>query len=188
MWYSNLEKTFISWHILHHDISSTNIDTLVPLLCKRVKTHSIEVCCLSTVASVTVSTGLPDWSSSSANLWLSNVLERISQPSCEQFKWQTFPTVKRKHFFMNILCIESFCPLKKHNRTLLFSHTILKHGRHFDYWNQPLNMRICYLDCHEAELCYYLVIHIENLLCPSQMFYFHLWLSHIHTYITLMHG
>jgi hypothetical protein len=41
---------------------------------------------------------------------------------------------------MNILCIESFCPQKTHNRTLLF-------GSHFDYWNQSLNMnmRICYL-------------------------------------------
>jgi hypothetical protein len=41
--------------------------------------------------------------------------------------------------------------------------TLLKHGRHFDYWNQPLNMcmRICYLDCHEAGLCCYLVIHSQ---------------------------
>jgi hypothetical protein len=69
---------------------------------------------------------------------------------------------------MNILCIEYFCPQQKHNRTLLFGR-ILKH-----YWNQPLNMRIsvCYLDCHVAGLCCYLVIHTENLL---QLFYFHLW-------------
>jgi hypothetical protein len=34
-----------------------------------------------------------------------------------------------------------------HNRTLLFSRTLLKHGHHFDYWNQPLHipMPICYL-------------------------------------------
>jgi hypothetical protein len=34
-----------------------------------------------------------------------------------------------------------------HNRTLLFGNTFLKHGHHFDYWNQPLNMRmrVCYL-------------------------------------------
>jgi hypothetical protein len=59
---------------------------------------------------------------------------------------------------------------KTHNRTLLFDSTRLKHGRYFDYWNQSLN-----LDCHEAELCYYLVIQIENLLRPLQLFYFHLW-------------
>jgi hypothetical protein len=64
-----------------------------------------------------------------------------------------------------------------HNWMLLFDSTLLKHGRHFDYWNQPLNMRIrvCYLDCLEAGLCCYLVIHIENLLLPLQLFYFHLW-------------
>jgi hypothetical protein len=38
-----------------------------------------------------------------------------------------------------------------------------------------MNMRVCYLDCHEAGLCCYLVIHIENLLRPLQLFYFHLW-------------
>jgi hypothetical protein len=33
---------------------------------------------------------------------------------------------------------------------------------------------ISYLDCHEAGLCCYLVIHIENLLRPLQLLYFHL--------------
>jgi hypothetical protein len=39
-------------------------------------------------------------------------------------------------------------PIKTHNRTLLFYSTLLKHGRHFDYWNQSLNMsmRVCHLD------------------------------------------
>jgi hypothetical protein len=77
---------------------------------------------------------------------------------------------------MNILCIESFCQQKTQNRTLLFGSKI-KHVRHFDYWNQPLNMRmrVCYLDCHEAGLCCYLVIHMKNLLRPLQPFYFYLW-------------
>jgi hypothetical protein len=26
-----------------------------------------------------------------------------------------------------------------------------------------MRMRVCYLDCHETGLCFYLVIHIENL-------------------------
>jgi hypothetical protein len=54
---------------------------------------------------------------------------------------------------------------------------ILEHRRHYYYWNQPLNMRmrVCYLDCHEAGLCCYLVIPIENQLHPLQLFYFHLW-------------
>jgi hypothetical protein len=54
--------------------------------------------------------------------------------------------------------------------------TFLKQA-HFDYWNRPLNMgiHVCYKDYHEAGLCCYLVIHIENLLHPLQLFYFHLW-------------
>jgi hypothetical protein len=78
---------------------------------------------------------------------------------------------------MNILCIDSFCPRKTYNRTPLFASTPLKHGRHVDYWNQPLkmHMRICYLHCHESGLCCYLVIHKENLLRPLQLFYLHLW-------------
>jgi hypothetical protein len=39
-----------------------------------------------------------------------------------------------------------------------------------------LRICVCYLDCHEAGLCCcYLVIHIENLLRPFGLFYFHLW-------------
>jgi hypothetical protein len=66
---------------------------------------------------------------------------------------------------------------KSHSRTLLFGIILLKQGRYFDYWNQPLikRMRVCYLDSHEAGMCCYLVIHTENLLRPLQLFYFHLW-------------
>jgi hypothetical protein len=58
-----------------------------------------------------------------------------------------------------------------------FRYSLLKHGRHFYYWNQTLNlrMRVCYPDCHEAGLCCYLVIHIEKALHILQLFYFHLW-------------
>jgi hypothetical protein len=51
----------------------------------------------------------------------------------------------------------------------------LKHFSHFDYWNQPVNMRFRCLGCHEAGQCCYLVLYIENLLRPLQLFYFHLW-------------
>jgi hypothetical protein len=95
---------------------------------------------------------------------------------------------------MNILSIESLCPQKPHNRTLLFARTLFKHSRYFDYWNQALNMcmRVCYLDCHEAGLCCYLVIHIEALLFPLQLFYFHLcpiyWLSFLVACLTMCVG
>jgi hypothetical protein len=50
-------------------------------------------------------------------------------------------------------------PKKRNTRTLIFGITLQKHGHHFDYWNQLLNMRmrVCFLDCHEAGLCCYLV-------------------------------
>jgi hypothetical protein len=56
-------------------------------------------------------------------------------------------------------------PRKLHKRTLLFGNILLKHGRHFAYGNELLNMcmRVCYLDCHEVGLYCYLVIHMENL-------------------------
>jgi hypothetical protein len=38
-----------------------------------------------------------------------------------------------------------------------------------------MRMRVCYLGCHAAGLCCYLAIHIENLLRPLRLFYFHLW-------------
>jgi hypothetical protein len=69
---------------------------------------------------------------------------------------------------MNIVGIEFFIP-ETHNRTLLFGSIPLKYGRHFDYLNHPLNMRmrVCYLNCHEAGLyCY--------LFSPLQLIYFHL--------------
>jgi hypothetical protein len=66
-------------------------------------------------------------------------------PVMNLFTEQTLPIVNRKHFFINILCIESFCSQKTHSRTLFFGNTLLKHGLHFDYWNQPLNM---YMHAH----------------------------------------
>jgi hypothetical protein len=35
-------------------------------------------------------------------------------------------------------------------------------------------MRVCYLECHEAGPCCYLVLHIDNLLRPLQPFHFYL--------------
>jgi hypothetical protein len=37
-----------------------------------------------------------------------------------------------------------------------------------------MHMRVCYPDYHEAGLCCYLVMHIENILHQLQLFYFHL--------------
>jgi hypothetical protein len=102
------------------------------------------------------------------HLPLSYVLEKNSCPCCEPLY-----VTNTSHRKQEIVVYE--CPFhwvllatKTYNRTRLFGSTLLKHGRHFDYWNQPLNMctRICYLDCHEAGLCCYILTHIENLLRP----------------------
>jgi hypothetical protein len=60
---------------------------------------------------------------------------------------------------------------------LLFCSVLLKHGHHFHCWNQSLimRMRVWQLDCHENGQCCYLVMHIENLLHPLQLFYSQLW-------------
>jgi hypothetical protein len=163
MWYWDPEK-----HVFLN-ISSTNTDTLVPLFYQCVETRSIEVVWL-------LSQPLPDlrfiirYIRTSLREILDTVVNRLTR--------QTLPTVNRKYLFMNILCIEYFWPQKTHNRMLLFGSTpLLKHSRHFDYWNQPLNMgmRVCYLDFHVTGLCHYLVIQIENLLHSLPLFYFHLW-------------
>jgi hypothetical protein len=125
------------------DISSINIDTLAPSLFQCVVTRSIEIFWL-------LSQPLPH-----LRLNFFVISETFLQPFVNRFTLQTLPIVNRNHFFMNILCIEFFCPVSKRTKPLLFVSTLLKHGRHFDYWNQSLNMRmrVWCLYCHEAELC-----------------------------------
>jgi hypothetical protein len=85
---------------------------------------------------------------------LSEIFATFLDPGVNRFTWQTLPTAKRKHFFVNILCIELFYPRKKHNIKLLFGSTQVKHGCHFDYRIQPLNMlmRFCYLAIYIVHL------------------------------------
>jgi hypothetical protein len=140
MWYSNLEKTFISRLILHQ-----RCPIALPV---RRNTHSHFRTC-------------------SGIIWdFRMFLREFLDPVVNRFTRLTLPTVNRKDLFINILWIKSCCAQKRNNITLLFGSINLKHGRHFDSWNQPLTMRmcVCYLDCHEAGLCCYLVIHMENLL------------------------
>jgi hypothetical protein len=100
----------------------------------------------------------------------------VSRPSCKPFyKTNTFHCKQETFLYEDPLHLV-ICPQKEHNRTMLFG-SIHKHGRQFGNWNQPLNMsmRVCYVDCHETGLCCYLVMHIENLLRPLQLLYFHFW-------------
>jgi hypothetical protein len=127
----------------------------------------------SAAASVAMSTGWPGRASSA-----------IFERRWEDFSTQMWTALCNKHFppKQETLLYEYplhwvLLPTKTHNRTSFFGSTLLKHCRHFDYWNQPLNlgMRACYLDFHEARFCCYVVIQTENSLRPLQLFYFLLW-------------
>jgi hypothetical protein len=166
MWYLKLKKkTCISRHIRHQQWYSC------PIALPARRNRSTEVFWL-------LSQPLPHL------VWhhqqLSNVLEKIYRPVVNRFTRQTLPTVNRKYFFVNILCIPSFCPQK---RTTKLCSSVIHSSRTIAILTTktlPLNMhmRVCYLACFEAGLCYYLVIHIENLLRPLQLFCFHLWPIH----------
>jgi hypothetical protein len=137
------------------DISFTNSDTstLVPSLYQCVKTRSIEVFCL-----------LSQPVSPFHRLRLWNVLQRISRPSCEPLYATNTSLRKQETFLYEYPSHWVLLLIKTHKRTLLFGITHLKHGRHFDYWKQTLNMRmrVCFLDYREGGLCCYLVIHIKT--------------------------
>jgi hypothetical protein len=161
MWYSNLEEILL-------DISSTNIDTLGSWLYQCIETRSIEVFRLLSQ---------PLHHLVGLHLRLSNVSERISRPNCEPLYATNTSHIKQETFLYEYPFHWVLLPTKNAQQTLLFGSTILKYCQYFDYWNQPLNvrMRVWYLECHEAGLCWYLVIHIENLLHLLQLSYFRLW-------------
>jgi hypothetical protein len=156
MWYSNLEKTFYfstypppaMIHLSHRFTSAS----------KPASWKSF-VCCLSHFRT-TVST-----SSSSAKRFPPR-LNPLYTTNASHRKQETF---LYEHPFHWVL-------LSTKNRTTEPCSSVI-HSSSTDYWNQPVNMRVfvCYLDCHEAGLCCYLVIYIENPLRPLQLFYFHLW-------------
>jgi hypothetical protein len=83
-------------------------------------------------------------------LRLSSVLVRISRPNCEPL-YATNTSHREQETFLCAYPLQWVLlpPLKKktHTRTSLFGIMFLKHGHHFDCWNQPLNIRmhICYL-------------------------------------------
>jgi hypothetical protein len=89
------------------------------------------------------------------HLQISKVLERISRPSCEPLYMKNTSHCKHETFIYEYPLHWVLLPIKIAQKDAALRYT-LKHGRHFHYWNQPLNMcmRICYLNCHEAGLCY----------------------------------
>jgi hypothetical protein len=100
----------------------------------------------------------------------------VCHPAVNRFTRQTR---KRESFIYKYPLHWALLPANKTlNGTLLFVSILFMRGGHFDYWNERLNLRIrvCYLNCHEAGLCCYLEIHIENLLRPLEAFSFHEYL------------
>jgi hypothetical protein len=67
----------------------------------------------------------------------------------ENFSAQLWTALRDKYFppytgnislWIFLHCV--LLPEKTYNRSLLFGNTLLKHGRHFDYWNHTLNTHI----------------------------------------------
>jgi hypothetical protein len=106
--------------------------------------------------------------------WISNVLESLSGRSCELLYATNSCYRKQEAFFYEYPLHWVPLPTKAHKRTLLFGNIPLKHGRHFDYRNEPLNihMCVCYRDCHEAGLCCYIVVHTETYYAHCSCFIF----------------
>jgi hypothetical protein len=76
------------------------------------------------------------------HLRLSNVLEIISRHTCELlYTTNTFQGKKDISSWISFE-ISPFAHRKTRNRKLFFGRIHLKHGSHFDNWNQPLNMRM----------------------------------------------
>jgi hypothetical protein len=120
MWYSNLEKRFLL------DICSTNIDTPDPLLYQcGLSFHPFPHLRFDLLV---ISEPLP-------------LRQEFLDPSCKLL-CSTNPS-HRKHetFLYEYSSYKVLLPTKTHNKQLLF-RALLEHGRHFDYWNQPLNMHV----------------------------------------------
>jgi hypothetical protein len=100
MWYSNLGEKH-----LFLDISSTNTDTLVPLLYRCVKIRSIDRSLLAVVSATSTPLSQPLHHQQNSSHFLTHLWAALHD--------KHFPSKTGKHFFMNILCTESFCPQKK---------------------------------------------------------------------------
>jgi hypothetical protein len=161
MWYSNPGKT------LFLDITYINIHTLVSSLYQCVETCSQEVfrLCLSHFRTSVLT------SSSSAKLL-----------PC--FSTQLWNALRNKHFLpwsWNISLWISFAlsPFAHRKRTTERCSSVVQTSSTVAVLTTETNlwtcMFVCYIHCHKAGLCCYLVRHMYNLIRPLQLFYFHLW-------------
>jgi hypothetical protein len=154
MWYSNMEETFISRRILHQQWCTS----LIALPVRRNPQHRR----LLTVVSAT----------SQPPFQRLHHQRNDCHPNTNRFTRQTHSIVNRKPLFMNILRIESFRPQNKRT-TERYSSVFAPQARS-PFWllklASEMRMRVWYLDCHEAGLCCSLVIRIQNILRPLQIY------------------
>jgi hypothetical protein len=118
------------------------------------------------------------------NLCFCCSLNRGTWTSLKEFLDQLWTTLHDKHFppwTGNIsLCI-SFALCPAHKKCSTEHHSSLAHSSSMaGILTTETSLWTCTCTSatwtsHEAGLCSYLVIHIENLLRPLQLFYFHLW-------------
>jgi hypothetical protein len=96
-------------------------------------------------------------------------------PSCEPLYATNTSHRKQETFLYKPLCSE-FLPTEKRTTEDCSSVLYVSSTVAILTMKTSLNicMHLCYLDCHEAGLCCYLVIHVKNLLRPLLLFYFHL--------------
>jgi hypothetical protein len=119
----------------------------------------------------------------------------VCHPVVNPFTQQTLPTVNRIRFFTNILCIESFCPHKTHNRELLFGSTNSKHvtfkprkNIYFSTYPPPTLVPLLYqyIETHRTEFFWLLsqpLLYLRfNIFVISEIFATQLWtpLHNIH--------
>jgi hypothetical protein len=119
------------------------------------------------------------------HLRFSNVLERIYRTSCETlYATNTSHTKQEILFFMNISCIEPFCPqIENAQQSAAFQHYTPQ--ARLPFWllkaaSEHENVRVL-PELSWSWLCCYSVTCIGNLSRPLQPFYSHLcpayWLS-----------
>jgi hypothetical protein len=117
----------------------------------------------STVVSVAISTG----DLVGHHMRLSNVIERISRPSCEPLYATNTSHRKQETFLYEYPPHWVFLPTKS---TTQRCSSVVHPSSTVAILTTEASMRACYLNCHEAGLYCSIVIHIENLLRPLQLF------------------
>jgi hypothetical protein len=159
MWYSNLRKTCISRH---------NVPAFIHLSHRFTSASKPTAWKFLNVVSATSAFPFRP-------LRHQRNVYHVSEPRCEP-PYASLTSHRNQETFYQYLLHWVLLPPKKRINNTAFYSTFLMHGRHFDYWNYLLNMRMraCDLGHLEAELCCCLVIRIENLWSPLQLFYFQL--------------